>query len=755
MACVSRPMAPRVSLVLLAAFLLAPPLADAAPGPAKKATKKKPGKKLPGKKKLLPSSQPSSSGPPPATPNSLPPGVYKKATPKPKLNKPKLVNLVPTDREVFTGASTGVKARSMWLPGFTSKQLVKYEVIDGMAIVEGDIALGPASQISKYDKRVPKITTTSGGDAPDEDGKYATSQQALGIHSDTSMYWEDAQIPYELRDNLSTAQRQRIAAAIEHLHQNTNIRLSPRAGQDDYVVFKHRSNTCSSPVGRQGGKQIIHIDGCVMGSIVHEILHSAGVWHEQSRNDRAGYVSVNWGNIKGDKKHNFEKRTGEINDIGPYDYGSIMHYGLTDFGKPNPAGSGARPTLELEKSYGGTVGQRSGLSPLDIEALNHMYPVSTELEGGDGWGGGNYTTSVAFGNVDSDVRDEFIVVRRTDTNARLYVYDDAAANYTRLLAWGGSLPSSAYAVDVAVGNVDNDAPLEIGVALQAPKGTKRVVVLDDRGHGFAEIMAHGVPWGTGWSATAIAFGDVDADGRDEVIFGRKADKKGKSRWYLYDDATTGFNLLDVNGKPWGDGAYVKDIATGDIDGDGRDEIAIARRKTGNVYSLKIFTYNAGSYTDRHHLGQNWGAGNYVTSVAMGDIDGDGRDEIAYTRKAPENHRWRLLEDAQANFIKMTDGGSGWGDSNYGTSVAFGDVDGDGREELGLARKAGSNSRYWVFDDHLKYFNPMVAYGGTTWGSAFYATTIAFGDTDNDGEAEFGIGRKASANKRYAVYGVSR
>ena len=67
-------------------------------------------------------------------------------------------------------------------------------------------------------------------------------------------------------------------------------------------------------------------DGCSMGSVIHEIGHAVGLWHEQSREDRDAFIDINWDNIIEEYKHNFEQHITDGDDIGTYDYCSIMHY---------------------------------------------------------------------------------------------------------------------------------------------------------------------------------------------------------------------------------------------------------------------------------------------------------------------------------------------------------------------------------------------------------------------------------------------
>ena len=61
---------------------------------------------------------------------------------------------------------------------------------------------------------------------------------------------------------------------------------------------------------------------------MHEIGHSLGFFHEQSRPDRDSYITVNFNNIQINTENNFLKySTADINTYGtPYDFASDMHY---------------------------------------------------------------------------------------------------------------------------------------------------------------------------------------------------------------------------------------------------------------------------------------------------------------------------------------------------------------------------------------------------------------------------------------------
>lgn len=235
------------------------------------------------------------------------------------------------------------------LPFSTKNTAVKVEIVNGIAIMDGDIILGPEASITG----------------------------ANVVIRDGSQYrWPGGRIPFEISSSFTEARVNDINAAVAMLNDKTNLLAFPRTTESDYIRFVP-STGCSSHVGRKGGMQEINLaDGCGVGSIVHEMFHSAGVFHEQQREDRDNYITINWSNIKDGKGHNFERQTSGATDIGAYDYCSIMHYPRTAFGK---LVNGVPQETITCKSACACLGNRSSPSTIDVQSVNSIYPSEFSL----------------------------------------------------------------------------------------------------------------------------------------------------------------------------------------------------------------------------------------------------------------------------------------------------------------------------------------------------------------------------------------
>lgn len=225
---------------------------------------------------------------------------------------------------------------------------IVYNQMNEFAVAEGDILLAKIADLQKEGAVIrPKV----GGNR-----------------------WTQGVIPFELAEDLPIMNKLAVLQAIIYLQKSTPlefVELNSKNHNDyrDYIAFiPAAGTTCSSYVGRKGGMQEINLSPrCTTMNTVHEIGHAIGLWHEQSRADRAGYIQILWENIDDDHRYNFDQQLTDGKDFGDYDYQSIMHYGTYAFSK-----NGNKTIIPLHE--GAEIGQREKLSDKDIAAIKAMYP---------------------------------------------------------------------------------------------------------------------------------------------------------------------------------------------------------------------------------------------------------------------------------------------------------------------------------------------------------------------------------------------
>ncbi|KAI1237907.1 hypothetical protein IHE44_0013999, partial [Lamprotornis superbus] len=167
----------------------------------------------------------------------------------------------------------------------------------------------------------------------------------------------------------SITERFWIADALQEISTLTCVQFVNRTTETDYV-YVERGQSCWSYFGKIGGRQAVGLvkNGCMdKGAIQHEMNHALGFIHEQARSDRDRFVKIMWEHIVAGEQGNFGKMNSK--NLGlPYDYSSVMHYGAYDF-----SSTPGKPTIVPVPDPSTPIGQRDGLSNLDVAKINKLY----------------------------------------------------------------------------------------------------------------------------------------------------------------------------------------------------------------------------------------------------------------------------------------------------------------------------------------------------------------------------------------------
>lgn len=235
---------------------------------------------------------------------------------------------------VSTASLAGTAAdQSTWKPGtaIVNGRLMSYQERDGLAIYEGDIVLGSAVSVAAADlaaKRAP-----AGGAIRQGGEVIAYSSGRWPIVSGVG------RVPYAI-----SARDQADATALANINQavsefNTQlagvVQFVPATGSDTvYAEYDmdpaNLNGVCESTVGYQPTSPQPQVMGgsitCPVPTLLHEMGHMIGLWHEQSRSDRNTYVKFNEANIDKPQLPNFNQLSDNAAASGLYNHASIMHY---------------------------------------------------------------------------------------------------------------------------------------------------------------------------------------------------------------------------------------------------------------------------------------------------------------------------------------------------------------------------------------------------------------------------------------------
>ncbi|GGV28956.1 hypothetical protein GCM10010277_11460 [Streptomyces longisporoflavus] len=193
----------------------------------------------------------------------------------------------------------------------------------------------------------------------------------------------------------------------------------------------------------------------------------------------------------------------------------------------------------------------------------------------------------------------------------------------------------------------------------------------------------------------IATGDYDGDGDTDLAYGESSEESGSLRFRpgpLTADPVTTTTL-----RHYSMGGGTRDLATGDFDGDGRDDLATtwkAMEDSGTFITR---------WDEQAEPAQWYADGDRGSALAAADFDGDGTDDLAVglVQPNPESDGTHC-EDRYGGAVLVLGGsktapfgtenkcitqsspevgGTAEGDDDFGAALSAGDLNGDSHPEL--------------------------------------------------------------------------
>ena len=282
--------------------------------------------------------------------------------------------------------------------------------------------------------------------------------------------------------------------------------------------------------------------------------------------------------------------------------------------------------------------------------------------------GGGWAWSVAVGDVNGDGKPDLVVANRDGSTSCpdgsvdvLLGKGDGTFDPAVDYCTGGSTPMS-----VAVADVNRDGKLDLIVA---NGNSSNIGVLLGNGDGtFQPALTYdaGYP-----SPMSILVSDVNKDGNPDLVVGSFYNKVS----VLLGNGTGTFQ---VAGNYDSGGFYVNSIAVSDVNGDGIPDVLVANEfacggcQNGSVGVL----LGNGDGSFQPTVGYSSG-GNAGWAVAVADVDGDGKPDLAVVNYS-SNSIGVLLGNGDGTFQPAVTYDSG-GEGPY--AVVLADVNGDTKPDL--------------------------------------------------------------------------
>jgi len=254
------------------------------------------------------------------------------------------------------------------------KRILLFAVFIGILSCQKGISYPPGVPTEKEDTK----EVIDYGDYRIDASSQVLIKGATGFEAYASRPWKNGIVPVKFHSNITQPQKDLFWNACEEWSKVAKVRCRLKSiFESNYLLVTNTkaANRCWTELGSgtSGGERVFNFaaDWCWNSvSLLHELGHVLGLMHEHQRPDRDKYIEV-FAENAGEMSYSYDKLSlGAMDNSGPYDFFSIMHYWNAAYsvnGKPIMV---PRPGFE---KFASVMGYATKLSIGDQALIQKIY----------------------------------------------------------------------------------------------------------------------------------------------------------------------------------------------------------------------------------------------------------------------------------------------------------------------------------------------------------------------------------------------
>ncbi|MEO7311657.1 MAG: FG-GAP-like repeat-containing protein [Chitinophagaceae bacterium] len=284
------------------------------------------------------------------------------------------------------------------------------------------------------------------------------------------------------------------------------------------------------------------------------------------------------------------------------------------------------------------------------------------------YGTGPDVQSVSIGDLDGDGKPDLAVASRN--SFKVDIFRNTSTPGSISFASPVSFLISGFPKHIAIDDIDGDGKPDLAVAC----GSNYVMIMRNQSTPGTMSFSAAIQFPTPDYSDGVSLGDIDGDGKPDLA----VTNYNSSSFSLLRNTSVPGNIAFAAKVDFATGSNPENVLIADIDGDGKSDVTVS---SSGTYLLSVFrnTSSPGVLSLAARL--DIAIPSYPRSIGIGDVDGDGKPDLA----TPNYYSYSasLLKNTSVpgsiSFAPRTDLTL----TLNPESVAIGDIDGDGRPDLSV------------------------------------------------------------------------